>query len=150
MTTSLRLGTWPDAMHVAQHMRAEDAAECAAGGLNPMQAVVQSVDISVAWWAWEVNAVPACVFGYSLPTLLGGELRPWLLTTPLVEQHKFAFARDSRAVLEVLRARFPVIRGTVDARYMTCIRWLRWLGFLVFAEPIMVNGNVFHEYRLMR
>lgn len=148
--TSLRPGTWPDAMHVAQHMRAEDAAECLAGlGLNPMQSVILSVERSISWWAWEVDGVPACIFGYELPSFVGATAHPWLLTTPLVERHRFAFARQGKLALEVVSARFPIMQGVVDARYKACIRWLRWIGFMVEGE-VLINGYAFCRYELKR
>lgn len=151
MTTSrIRPGTWADAMHVAEHMRAADAAECvAAGEPDLVLAVTRSVEHTTAYWTWEVDGEPACLFGYFLPTLLGSEARTWLFTTPLVERHKFAFVRQARLCLEVVSERFPVLHGLVDVRYRTCVRWLRWMGFLVQGE-VVLNGNPFHEYWLLR
>jgi hypothetical protein len=135
-------------MHVGQHMREADAAEClAALGKNPIETVALSFDQSTACWTWEVDGVPACMFGYELPYLIGDLAHPWLLTTPLIEQHRFAFARGSRDVIAAILTKHPLLRGLVDARYKTCIRWLRWSGFMVGGLE-MLNGHPFHYYEL--
>jgi hypothetical protein len=52
----------------------------------------------------------------------------WLLTTDLVDHHKFTFVRHSQLVIEDALKRYEVIIGNVAVGNTAARKWLRWLG----------------------
>ncbi len=71
------------------------------------------------------------------------------MTTDLVEKNKTTFLRYSRPMIEVMLAEFSHLENYVDARYKKCIRWLKWLGFVIHdAVPFGVQGLRFHKFEM--
>ena|SRR5882672_5939566 len=75
------------------------------------------------------DASVACMWGISFPMPIGCYPRLWLLTTPLVEEHKIEFLRESRRFVAWAKAEFGPIEGCVDRTNVISARWLKWLGF---------------------
>lgn len=86
-------------------------------------------------WTGSVNGQVACVWGLIAPTMLSDRAYLWLLTTDLVEEHKFLFVRYSQRCVEEMLRLYPVIHGNVDTRHPGAVQWLRWLG-AEFLEPV--------------
>jgi hypothetical protein len=97
--------------------------------------VERSVDVRYGY----VNGECACVWGLIPPTLLSSSAYLWLLTTDLVEQHKFLFVRHSQRWMEQILKTYPTIIGDWVPGDLHEKRWLEWLG-AVFG-PI-VDGRV--------
>ena len=118
---------------VAGHQHGEELLKkCVAG----------SVDVRYGY----VNGQCACVWGLIPPTLLSSSAYLWLLTTDLVEQHKFLFVRYSRRWVEDALKRYPRLIGDVvcgEGADST----QRWLGLLgaKFLSPI--NNRIPFEIR---
>ncbi len=125
------------AWKMAPHMRQADVLECrASGGYEPLEALDVSLRVSTAAYALMVGGEVACLFGVApVPsdTILGaGDVGiVWLLGTTVIDRHPRAFLRLCRPVLRELFAYFPVLVNAIDARYISAIRWARWLGFEV-------------------
>jgi hypothetical protein len=78
----------------------------------------------------------ACVWGLRPPSLLSDNAYLWLLTTNLVEEHKFLFIRHSQRWIEEALKRYPTITGDViPPDNWRARRWIEWLGG-VFSTPI--------------
>lgn len=75
-----------------------------------------------------INGKFACVWGLIPPTLLSHASWLWLMTTPLVEEHKFLFVRHSQRWLEEALKRYPEIIGDCITGNDRGRRWLTWLG----------------------
>ena len=69
----------------------------------------------------------ACVWGLVPPTVLSNRAYLWLLTTELVEKHKFLFVRHSQLVIEDALKRYDLVVGHVAVGNTSARRWLRWL-----------------------
>lgn len=94
-----------------------------------------------------VDGKVACIWGMIPPTLLSTTAYLWLLTTDLVEAHKFLFVRHSQRYVEEALKVFPTIVGDVVLPNPAAQRWLRWLGaeFGVAAEgrvPFKIQRKV--------
>lgn len=137
---------------LAPRMRAADRDEVwASGGFGPLAALERSLALSPLAWTGTVDGVPACMFGAASASLLGGEGVPWLLGSDLIERHQRAFLRRNREYVRQMQAAFPVLRNMVDARNMTSIRWLRWLGFTIGpAVRWGTAGLPFHPFWMIR
>jgi hypothetical protein len=82
-----------------------------------------------------VDGEIACVWGLCPPTLLSESAYLWLLTTPLVDEHKFLLVRHSQRYVEEALRVYPSIIGNVAIHNTSAIRWLKWLG-ASFVEDI--------------
>lgn len=150
MESKVVLARMEHAVAMAPRMRAADAAECwALARLSPLEALRESLDSATYAWTWLVDGEPACIFGVGTRSLIGNAGTPWLLSTDLVAQHRMTFVRGSRPYLALMRGAFPCLENFVDARYETCVRWLKRLGFVVHdAEPMGPCGELFHRFEL--
>jgi len=137
-----------DLEQLAATMRPEDAAEVRATGLEPLQALEQSVAASAITFAVELGGELAAVGGVVAVTNgLGPAVyhRPWLLTAPAVVRHRSAFWTLSKRVVLTLRSSFPLLVNHVDERYAAAVRWARRLGAEVRpAVPFGASGELFH------
>jgi hypothetical protein len=79
-------------------------------------------------WAGMVDGEIACLWGLAPPSFLADNAHLWLLTTDLVENHKFLFVRHSQRWMEQVRKVYPLITGHTESTNLAAIRWIRWLG----------------------
>lgn len=114
---------------------------------TPEQALTKGLAVSSRAWTVFFGDEVAAMWGVSPAAILGSTGVPWLLSSPAVDRHPVTFLRHSRALVDDLHDGFPVLRNYVDARYIRCIRWLRWLGFTVEPPvPIGVHRMPFHPF----
>lgn len=117
-----------DLADIALHSTEEDKEEA----LVVLEMYLRSSSCS---WCGKINGRVACIWGLVIPTLLSNHAHIWLLTTELVEEHKFLFVRHSQLFMEGILKTFPIITGHVVMKQQHSVRWLRWLG-VEFREPI--------------
>lgn len=84
--------------------------------------------VSEKIWAGMVDGEIACLWGLAPPSFLADNAYLWLLTTDLVENHKFLFVRHSQRWMEQVRKTYPLITGHTEASNLSAIAWIRWLG----------------------
>jgi hypothetical protein len=146
------LATREHAEALARTMRAEDVAECHAGGLAPLAALVQSVDTSDVAYAALVDGQVGAMFGVGQ---LAGVDEPvghvWFLTGASFARHPRPFVRIARWVVAHMLQLYPVLFNIIDFRYTAAVRWAKWLGFDV-GEPMPFGpaGVPFVSARLRR
>ena len=101
-------------------------------GLNMNEQGLRScrayLNASVFAWTGLVDGQIVCIWGLVPPTLLSDSAYLWLITTPVVEDHKFAFVRHSQIILNGMLDSFPLIVGHVLADQPQSKKWLKWLG----------------------
>jgi len=138
------------AWKLAPTLRENDRNEIwAAAGLSPAAGLEISLASSFYAWTWLIGDAPACMFGVGYASLLSGTGVPWLLSSSLVEQHRFSFLKNCRPFLASMCADFPVLVNWVDARYAAAIRWLGWMGFTLHpAEPYGPFGMPHHRFEM--
>lgn len=72
---------------------------------------------------------------------------PWAILTFAAELHPRPFLRASRAEVDHMRHGFYYLENYVDARNVTAVRWLDWLGFHIEEpKPYGVDGLPFHHF----
>jgi hypothetical protein len=91
----------------------------------------------------------ACIWGLVSPTVLSDSAYLWLLTTPVVDDHKFTFVRHSQLVLDRMLEDFPTIVGHVLADQTRSKRWLKWLG-VTFEPSIQAGSTHLTPFKLRR
>lgn len=130
---------------LAPNLRNMDAAEVAAHGLSPRDALLNSMKHSDAPKAVIVDGKVIAIFGIAKMTLLSDEAVPWMLGSHEIPNHAKAFLRFGRAWIAEVRKQHPVLIGHVDVRYTQAIRWLEWLGFTIEpAIPVGPKKMLFH------
>lgn len=120
-------------------MRAADAQECWAMGVEPKVALARShsqsssstivyhANVRIAEWGWRGTEV--------------GGAEVWCLTFAGADEHRVFFARQSRTLCTHLLERFPVIWCHVSVDHKASLKWLRWLGFVARGARMIGYGE---------
>jgi hypothetical protein len=145
--------TLDDVRRIACHLRPEEALEIEAstGGMDPEQALLESLLRSC--WSWIVrdDDGPLVLFGVSVASLMDERTFVWAIPNQRVSEHRIALARASRGVIAELVKAFGPLTNWVDARHTTSLRWLRWLGAEIEEpQPFGPLGLPFHKICLRR
>lgn len=137
-----------DAELLAANLRASDRAELEACGFDDMLApVAGSVTVSTLCWTALVDDQVACVIGVS--PLEGRTGSPWMLGTPLLDQHSRVLVRKTPEYIARMLRVYPHLLNYVHARNSTSVRWLRRLGFtLAEPQPYGARGELFHQFEM--
>lgn len=104
-----------------------------------LQACGAYFNSSIFSWTGLADDQIACMWGLISPSILSESAYLWLLTSPLIDEHKFAFVRHSQLVLRSILEDFPVITGHVLADQERSKKWLSWLG--VTFKPSIDHGQ---------
>lgn len=123
-------------------LRPLDEAECAAGGLTALDAIKLSIEGSQNSYALEYDSSVVCLWGDRPRSILGGVVSLWLLSSPLADQHRVAFGRETFRVCQGLLDTWSVIECLVWDGHWLAKRWLGWLGFKA-AGAEWINGGKF-------
>lgn len=137
-----------DAAVIQQIARQADVEEVyAAAGSTIADSILFGLDHSDFARVVEVAEGPACIFGICPLSSLTGVGVPWCLSTTLIEQYQFQFARGCRPYWRSARRNYQVLVNYVDDRYVVSQRWLRWMGFTLDApEPYGPLGLPFRRF----
>lgn len=106
----------------------------AAADPKAVKILTEFATLSSSVYIGTVDDQIACVWGFIRPYLLSQEAYLWLLTTELVEEHKFLFVRHSQRHIEQMLKQYPLIVGDCVVGDYKAMKWLRLLG-AVFSEP---------------
>lgn len=138
-----------DALYLAQHLRAADAAECRAAGLKgPREwraALLDGMAQSPLCWTACVDRRPAAMFGCR-PLLELGSAAPWFIGTDAVWQQRRAFVAQAPAYIDQMLALYPTLRNAVHADNLLAQRWLRAAGFALGEPHQVATGAWFIEF----
>ncbi len=137
-------------LELAPRMRAADLAEVlAAGCSSALDALESSLALSDIAYAVRIDGEVAAVFGVA-PERATGLLAPpisglvWLLTSDTVTRYPMTFFRLSKPLLAMLLEYCPVLINSVDARYTSSLRWLKYLGAAIGPPvPLGTSGELF-------
>ena len=93
------------------------------------------VKMSSDVWVGKADGVVACAFGVIAPSIISEQAYIWVITTGIVEEHKFTFIRYSQRVLETLLEQYESIVGFCFVQETSAIRWLKFLGAVFDETP---------------
>lgn len=130
--------------------RMADREEMLAGAGQSIAAALQAgLEQSLRAWVIESNGLPLAAVGDTMHGIGVGV--PWMVTTEHVARDARGFLRGSRAVLMEMLQRHQQLINYVDARNVSAIRWLGWLGFTI-GDPVPygVQGLPFHKFNMIR
>src|SRR5690606_25204529 len=105
---------------IASDPREADVAELwAVGRVTPEQAMVNGLRGSARAWTGMVDGVPACMFGATPYSILGGMGTPWMIGSNALGawSAQKALLREARPVVDQMQAMFPkLLFNVVDQR----------------------------------
>ena len=136
---------------ISTRLRALDAAEIQAAGMEPKAALWRSWKRSHYRRAFLVNGMVGAVGGCK-GKLLDAVGEPWLLTSPEVEGAKLSFVKEARRELNSVLSVHSVLRNYVMARYTRAIGLLGFLGFAIghMDEAVLVGKEPFLPFEMRR
>lgn len=136
--------------HAARiQLRAADAREIAAQGLEKMPALEFSLARSVESLAYLVDGEVAALHGCGKTCMLGGIATPWFITGTPVERVKKDLLRLAKARVQELHRKHGYLMNYVHAEYREAVRFMGWLGFEIeAARPFGPLGAPFHRIHL--
>lgn len=125
-----RKATYADCIALAPNLREEDVLELSlSSGEAPLDALIGSLQVSE-----ECNAIISDdgdvigMFGVAtIDETLGS---PWLLGAPGIKDIAREFIAGSKAWVESVQERYPILVNFVHEENLVAIRWLQKLGFI--------------------
>lgn len=118
------------AEYIAAYMRRDDAAECAALGMTPREAIMHSLQSSLVARCALDGDTPVAMWGVTPYCALLGDIGLcWMLTTPDARRHPRDILSRSRAFRDDCQSIYSTLVCVVDLQYYQAVRWVEWLGF---------------------
>ncbi|WP_286952881.1 MULTISPECIES: hypothetical protein [Aminobacterium] len=136
---------------IADDMRSFDVAEVwAASKSSPIEAVEKGFRSSAPFlWTGAWSGTPVFMGGCVSLDIVGGVGTPWLLGTEKIRECPIQFARMTKEIVFYLASQYQFLFNYVDARNLTSIRWLKFLGFTIHeARPYGALGLPFHRFEM--
>jgi hypothetical protein len=139
-----------DAAQLFANLRASDLAECQAYGRPGIAAgIASSVNRSALCWTGLVDGELAAIIGVAPVNMLTGIGSPWMLGTPVLDEHSRILVRRTPEYIARMLKAFPHLVNFVHAKNTTSVRWLRRLGFTLHeAVPYGPLGEPFHPFEM--
>ena len=138
-----------DAEALGLNMRLCDAEEVLACGHDPLEAAIASVASSVMCWSAFADGELGCIIGCAPVAIMGGIGSPWMLGTPVLDEHARILVRLTPRYIGAMLKAFPHLVNRVHAKNTTSLRWLRRIGFTVHAPaPHGPLGEDFHLFEM--
>jgi hypothetical protein len=128
------------AIKVASNLREDDRREVVEGhGLDPMKALVEAASWPSTRCFTMPNGEVAGVVGIQEDGTI------WMLCTPVIHQFPIFFAREAKRFIDSRTE--PLLHNIVDARNVTHVKLLRFLGFkFLRVFPYGPNNLTFIEF----
>lgn len=135
---------------LAANMREIDQDECRlVGGMEPREALGESVGHALWAYAAEIDGEVVCIFGLSQDGLLAEEAYPWMLAANGIERHARTLLRLTPIYLARMQGEAERLYNIVHAHNRRAIRYLTWCGF-TFGEGFDVRGAPFLPFEMKK
>lgn len=134
------------ARDLAAHFSPQSVRDCEVLQKDPGRLCVDNLRTSVCVFAGLIDGRCFCLFGVTPDFHGAASGQPWLLTSADLPHGKIALARGSRQYLPYLRQRFTWLHGWVYEHNSVSIKWLRWLGYTLAAEPTVIDSRGGRRY----
>ena len=142
-----------DLAHVyalARAMRAADAAEATALGLDPVRALRASYRMSLFARTAFFDGAIAAMWGLN-GDVLSDNGRPWLVTAAAIERLPVTFVREAKATVAAMLSLKGTLENYVAADYGRAVRFLEVIGFALDPPaPFGPHGALFRRFHLRR
>lgn len=134
--------------YIAANMRQSDRREVYyLAAFTPLSAVRATLVCAVKSYTAMVDDVPALMWGISRRSFISSVGVPWLLGTPVAEEHQFKFGRDTLTYFNEMASLFPRMENYALAENKRALRWIKWAGFdTEEAKPVGPFGASFVRF----
>ena len=148
----IRQSIFEDILSLAPRMRKPDRLEVwALNHLTPKEALKESFEASEIAISIIYNNEVVAMMGTSRKSLISDTAIVWLLTSNVIPKMAVTFAKNSRMVIDHFLGHYAELENWVDARYISCINWLKWCGAEIEpAEPFGIEKMPFHHFKFRR
>ena len=133
--------------HIAKNMREADRREVWASSRHtPHEALATSLERAVFAWTCFIDDEPSIMFGVSRKTLISYVGVPWLLGTDDIHKVRVDFVKQSHRYVDRMQEAFPVMENFIHGENKLSIRWLKWCGFSIEDNPVLIGGANFYRF----
>ena len=132
-----------DVLELKDNLRAEDIAECEAGGSTPAKSLLDGFTYSDKCYSVKKDGKTIAMFGVSSYNQPKGVGIIWFLGSDEVFKHPIALVKDSQKYIDKWFEEFQTLCNTIDKRNQKHIEWLKHLGFMFVEKPILINNYEF-------
>lgn len=134
--------------YIADNMRPSDRREVyALAAFTPHSAVRATMAGAIKSYTALVDGVPALMWGISRRSFISPVGVPWLLGTPVAEEHQYKFGRGTLDYFKEMSSLFPLMENYALAENKRSLRWIKWAGFdTEEARPIGPFGVPFVRF----
>lgn len=129
-----------DAAAIMEDLRSYEKKSVELTNLNPVFILHKEINDSLYCFTGLVEGRPAVIWGIKPPSLTSDVAYLWAITTTLVDEYPFVFARHSQEFIKLVSDKFPKLTGYVQNENERSKRWLKWLGFKI-APPVSYNSQ---------
>jgi hypothetical protein len=139
-----------DAEILAANLRPSDLAEARAyGDIDVLAGIRSSVNRSLLCWTGLADGQLGAIIGVTPISMVGGVGSPWMMGTPVLDQHSRVLIRKTPEYIARMLKAFPHLTNFVHTKNVTSVRWLRRLGFTLHeAVPYGAPGEFFHPFEM--
>lgn len=132
------------------NLRAADLAECKAyGDRDIRESIRASAARSLLCWTAFADGEMGAIMGCAPISLMSGIGSPWMLGTPVLDQHSRVLVRMTPEYIARMLRVFPHLVNFVHSDNVTSVRWLRRLGFTLHdAVPYGARGELFRPFEM--
>lgn len=136
--------------YIAENMRTADQIEVMAShGMTPIEAVLNSQELSDYCSVATYNDRPCALFGLVVRDLLTGTGCPWLLGTNDIDLCKRDFIKHTRSGVSEMLEICPRLENYVHVENRKSVRWLKTMGFQFDNPlPLGISGELFMRFHL--
>ncbi len=141
-----------DIEYLAKNMRKEDKDEIMAShGVEPLEAIEVCVEDAYISKVVEKDGDPIIIYGITKCDEMENFVAVWMLSTDRINEIKCEFLRGSRVFIEECLKEFKVLANIVDVRNEVSVKWLKWLGAIIYdPEPLGIHGEMFSMFEFRR
>lgn len=151
-TVVIRAAVAEDVEYLKDKLRAKDVDELwAAHRHRPGEALDCAFRGSSLIWTIERKGRPVAMFGVAPVEERVDYGCVWLLASDELEKIKTTFLRASRAFINEMLGKYPVLFNQVDNRNKVSIEWLKWCGAaMALPAPYGPDGHLFRYFEIRR
>lgn len=132
--------------YLAERMRPLDAAECAAMGHSPREALEAGLAYPQLACAIMGPDGPLCGFGVTPHSYIDRVGRPWMLCTTALARHAKTLLPLAFSAVAAMEVDWPRLENYVGADNAMAIKLIGKLGFAVDAELMEIGGLRFRRF----
>lgn len=107
----------------------------------PVEAVENSMKVSLGSWAIEAGDDVPVVFGVASFSFVSSVAAPWALTGDSIHKHALSCQRAVKPILRWMLSEHRVLANAIHAENTLALRWAAAVGFQVASVPVPLGAS---------